>query len=206
MSKVEGLKAIRENLTLLREGYVRALLYREVRPEERPEGLTKVGLHSVLLGEVKDHIHNLNAIAAACRHGLAGTQPASYDIWAAGDNEDAVHYDAHQEIAHYLESDCKVSALQLSPELLTFIDSRPEVERSSSAFHLEMFGRALWERDETGALRAQTDEEAAAWPERSMMKSYEQTFFALTYAADLAAAHALTKVGGDLQQILVLTL
>jgi hypothetical protein len=206
MSKVEGLKIIRENLTLLREAHVRALLYREVETDTRPRRLAQVGLYSVLLGEVRDHIHNLNGIAAACRHGLAGTAPATYDMWAAGNNEAAVHYDPHQEIAHCLESDCKVSALQLSPELLDFINTRPEAERGTSAFLLDFLGKAFWERDDAGTLRPLTESETAAWPERSMMKSYEQTFFALTYAEDLAAAHALTKAGGDLQAILLLTL
>lgn len=207
MSKIEGLKAVRQHLTLYRSAVTRGLLYREIEPETRPRRLAQLGEYTLLLEEIKDHLQNLSGIVTACRHGLAGTAPVSYDPWGGGDYDELRPYDPYEEIAECLQSGCSVSALSLSPELLDYIEQLPDAERRTSAFLLDLFGRAPWQRDtETGKLRALTDEETARWPESSMMESVEQTFFTLTYAEEMARALALTNERAELQLILDLTL
>lgn len=207
MSKIEGLKAVRQHLTLYRSAVVRGLLYREIEPESRARRLTQLGEYTLLLEEIKDHLHNLSDIVVACRHGLAGTEPAGYDPWGGGDYDEARPYNPYEEIAECLQSGCSVSVLTLSPELLGYIESLPDAERRTSVFLLGFFGKAPWQRDtETGKLRALTDEETARWPESSMMESMEQNFFALTYAEEMAHALTLTNERADLQLILDLTL
>lgn len=205
MSKIKGLQTLRDHLELTNEVWSHILLLHPLsEPENRTTHLRQIGERTLLLVELDDHLHNLNGIVAACRHGLAGTGPASprSPIPSLLPEPAPCPYSAILEI---MTAEDRVSVLQLSPALLAYIDQLPEQERATSAFHLDFFGKATWEPDETGKLRPLTYEETVRWPESSMMKSVEQTFFALTYAEDMANALATVEAGGELQRILDFT-
>ena len=204
MSKIEGLQTLRDHIEQTNEVWAHILVLHPLsEPENRLDRLRHIGERALLLAELDDHLHNLSGIVAACRHGLAGNVPDDYSPNNYGLSDTSTPYDPYATILEHLGAEDRVSVLQLSPALLAFIEGLPEWERSSSATLLDFFGKATWQPDPvTGKLRPLTEEETKRWPESSMMKSIEQTFFAIPYAEDMAKALTLTEARCDLQQIL----
>lgn len=197
MSKIAGLRTAHELLHISRNNTARHRLFGwPLHPDDEP---TEVRLiyYSLLLVEIEDHIQSLEGIAAMCSHALAGTvpidhylAPETFDPWAA--------------IELYLSDEFMVPVGTLSPALLAWLEARPRKDRDTTVKLQQILNHRPWVEGDDGRLRPPTDEEHQRAPETDMLHSMEQTFFALTYAADLAEVATLVETRGDLGRIATL--
>lgn len=196
MSKIAGLRAAHELLTVYRNATARHhLLGYPAHPSEKPYD-TRLVESSFLLVEIEDIIQNLEAIAEVCQHVLAGTvpmenylDPSTFNPWAS--------------VIEVLDNEFLMPVDKLSPRLAEWLDAQPEQSRAITA-KLQQILPPLWVPDENGRLRPPTEEERERAPEADMMRSMEQNFFAMTYAANLAEVRALAESRGDISRIVAL--
>jgi hypothetical protein len=199
MSKLAGLRAAHELLTISRNTCARGhLLEWKRHPDDKPYQEVLIET-SFLLVEIEDLIQSLEAIAEVCQHVLAGTvpidhylEPAAFDPWAV--------------IDAILNDEFLMPVNRLTPRLTAWLEARPQLVREATAKLQKLLGGGyqFWVKGEDGHLRPPTDEEHKRAPETDMLKSMEQTFFTMTYTADLAEVAALTESRGDLERIAAL--
>ena len=198
MSKLAGLRAAHELLTISRNTCARGqLLGWKRHPNDKPyqEALVET---SFLLVEIEDLIQSLEGIAEVCQHVLAGTvpidhylDPAAFDPWAAIDT--------------ILNDEFLMPVSRLTPRLFTWLEAQPQIARESTAKNQKLLGGyRFWVTGEDGRLRPPTDEEHERAPETDMLKSMEQNFFTMTYAADMAEVRSLIDSRGDVKRIAAL--
>lgn len=197
MSKITGLKTAHELLYISRNNCARQhLLGWPLHPDDAPRE-ERLIYCSLLLVEIEDLLQQLGGMAETCRHALAGTvpdehylTPEAFDPWAA--------------IGDRLGDKYLAPVRALSPALVEWLEARPQKQRAATLALQRLSPRRGWITGEDGRLRPPTEEEYQRAPETDMLRSMEQTFFALTYAADLVEVDTLVEIRGDIGRIATL--
>lgn len=209
MSKITRLEAVHTHLTIRLHYYITRLLrldQYEFTPDIFDNYTKSVGQGTIMQAEIDDHCDSLRHIAAACRHGLAGTAPEGFEEygyeWREDIQEPEGPYDPYVDILGYLTGGANISCLSLSPALLRFIELLPEVAAERAERDVEAKDGVLLYLEEDGGTRPMTRSELLRQGNRAVLEAAEQSLFATTYAEDMLRVQELASTRGDLQQIL----
>ena len=214
MSKIQSLETVKGYIEIRRHRFVQHVQYLQFTNShdvaDYDKSLMIIGQATVLMSELYSHCMCLLGITAACEHGLAGTRPAGDEEWVREfgpftENGEPAGYDPYQIILNYLTGvSLYLPCLTLSPALLAFIDMMPEM--AGKSFEQDLFEQhgVLTHVDGDGTARPATDAEVQRLGDNAVLQALEQSFFATTYAADMAQVKDLVEQRGCFHQILAL--